>query len=245
MQSEASITLLSIAGLRFSYDRRKSDGMWTLLVENFTVRAREVHIIVGNNMSGKSTFLNIVAGLQSVSHFQSIKLRGVEIHDIRELRKQSMILSNSDNMFPELSVWNNIQVALPRFSRARQTACMDECRHFLERSDVFDGKSLESPLYSLSTGGRVLVRLCRAYAAKRSLVVIDELTSYLDDQRSRFFLDRVLSLLSRETSVLIVSHNERDRAYIKSVSIKANIVCRMSTINRLNDVSTLTPMDNG
>src|ERR1700733_15359252 len=219
--------LLSINGLEFSYGPRAQAGTWTLRVPRFDVESNEVHIISGNNMSGKSTFINIVGGLQSADNAR-IRIRGQEVKSASEIQKSVITLSNSDNMFPEFSIWDNIRIALPRNGKKTYARQREECSNFLTASEIFSGKSLDDPLDSVSTGGRALVKLCRAHVSGAALVVIDELTSYLDDERASFFLNRVLSLLDTGTSVLIVSHNERDRLYIRRNAKLQNKVCHTS-----------------
>lgn len=233
--------LLHISNLIFSYDSKISPDVWKLHIADFSINNSDICLIKGNNMSGKSTFLNIIAGIQPVEsrldHMSSFT--SSDIHSVANLRGLSKILSNSDNMFPDLSIWDNVRIALPKGRWGMEKKQRQECVNFLDRSDVFSGKSIDNTLGSLSTGARALVKLCRAHISASRIIVIDELTSYLDDSRSHFFLDRVMELIKNGASVLIVSHSERDRTYLLDCATKSGMNTRQISIVRKGNISEL------
>lgn len=233
--------LLRISNLVFSYCSNISADAWKLYIADFSINNSDLCLIKGNNMSGKSTFLNIVAGIQPVENKsdRTSSFTKSTIHSIANLQRLSKILSNSDDMFPDLSIWDNVRIALPNGGWEIEKKQRKGCERFLDRSDVFSGKSIDDPLGSLSTGAKALVKLCRAHISASRIVVIDELTSYLDDSRSRFFLDFVMELIENGAAVLIVSHSERDRNYLLEKSSKSGRNTRQISIIRKGNVSEL------
>jgi ABC-type multidrug transport system ATPase subunit len=207
--------LLHIKNLDFSYGPSHRPDVWSLRIDDFFVQPGVLYLVKGNNMSGKSTFLNIIAGLVPVDRWlDCVFVNGGRLQTATDLRSLVTVLSNSDEMFPELSIWDNIRVALPRNGREVERRLRRECEHFLGLSDVFLGRSLNDQLAELSTGGRALVKLCRAHCSVSRILVVDELSSYLDDERARFFLDSVLTQVREGVAAIVVSHSDRDRSYL-------------------------------
>lgn len=232
--------LIKISGLQFSYDTASDIDAWTLHIRDFSIVEKKLYIISGNNMSGKSTFLNIIAGVQPLGgDCNLVSVRGERIKDVEQLRDISVFLSNDDNMFPEFSIWDNIRVTLQKSDRLTERKQRESCAEFLNKSDIFAGRSLDAALGDLSTGGIALVKFCRAHVSDSAIVIVDELTSYLDDSRAAFFLDRILELIGDGAAVLIVSHSERDRSYLRDRAGRFGIDISEVAIERVGNISEL------
>ena len=189
-------------------------------------------------MSGKSTLLNIISGIQPIdTKTNAISINERPIDDCRELQSMSTFLSNDDKMFPEFSIWDNIRIALPRTDHSSENERRTACAEFLGQSDIFSNRSVDDPLGDLSTGGRALVKFCRAHVSSEPVVIVDELTSYLDDARAAFFLERTMELVGHGAAVLIVSHSERDRSYLKERGSTLGIQVAELSVERENNVS--------
>lgn len=214
--------LLSMHDFSFSYDA-ESRLSWVLSVPEFSLQRGEVAVISGDNMSGKSTFLGLLAGLLPLDE-ASGQFFGPEQTPLTEggLAALSVILSADDKMFPELSVRENIAVSNRIVPIANFHSRMAKAQALLDESGVFDAGILDAPLGSLSSGGRALVKLARAHVSDCPLVIVDEISSFLDDVRAKFFLSAAIELLRNGHCMVIVSHSERDRQILLNEDLSSS-----------------------
>ncbi|MFY9459772.1 MAG: ATP-binding cassette domain-containing protein [Aquabacterium commune] len=203
--------LLNIADLEFSYEPDIVSS-WRLLVPSFELRSGQVTVISGDNMSGKSTFIGIVGGMIDLGRCRgSIFSADIGSHSQRELAEKSIVLSADDKMFPELSVLQNIAIANRTIPYRKLEQSLDPVKAVLLDSGVLNEAALYAPLASLSSGGRALVKLARAYLSPSAIVIVDEISSFLDETRAEYFLSLTLDLARAGRGVIIISHSERDR----------------------------------
>lgn len=207
-------SVIDIEDVRFSYSETEPVE-WVLSVPSFTIQASELCLLSGDNMSGKTTFLKLLAGLLPANLWRGTILVCGQRARAVELSAASVILSADDHMFPELSVLQNIWIGLPRASAPHPEQVAQAALPVFAKSDIFDANVLRRPLGDLSSGGRALVKLARAYVSDRPLVIVDEISSFLDMKRATVFLDALLELRGNGRAVLIVSHNQRDRDYLR------------------------------
>jgi len=233
--------LLSVNGLEFTYRSQFDPDQWRLLVSEFSINANSLYILRGNNMSGKSTFLNVLAGIQKMPEKDRnciVVGRGSTSRP-QDLIDNALLISNDDKMFPDLSIWDNVRISLPRLNRREENTLKHRCKEFLESSQIFGDKSLKEPLADLSTGGKSMVQLSRVRFSPKPVILIDELTSYLDDERSRFFLDTAADNVCDASSVLIVSHNQRDREYLHELGKRRSLPVFNISVDRTENVSAI------
>lgn len=197
--------LLTLVEYNFSYIKTPLPEDWNLKIHYFALKRGNFILLTGDNMSGKTTFLRLLAGKEAFSEKLSAS---------SHLGK-AIFLSNADQMFPELSTWDNIRVALPQSSARNEKLIREKCTEFLGDSNIFSDQILENPLGNLSSGGRSIVKLCRAVASDRNIILVDEMTSYLDSERASFFLDFLISRTFSGDAIVLVSHSDRDRDYVK------------------------------
>lgn len=141
-------------------------------------------------------------------------------------------------MFPELSIWENIKISIPTNKKIADEK--KKCIEIIKNSGILKDEDIDKPLENFSTGTKSLVKLCRAYISSKEIAIIDELTSYLDDSRAYFFLDMIIDLLKKNTTVLLVSHSNRDRSYILQKAINLNIKIKNISIVRTGNISKLS-----
>lgn len=203
--------LLSLTNFEFSYES-EVPGAWRLFVPSFELCAGQVVIVSGDNMSGKSTLLSILGGMVSLQGCSgAIFGDPVNKHSQARLAAGSIVLSSDDKMFPELSVGQNIAIAnrsLPFRAGKRE---LEAARNVLFGSQIIQEKAFEEPLGALSSGGRALVKLARAYFSSSAIVIVDEISSFLDAARAKYFLSLIIDLANIGRGVVIVSHSDRDR----------------------------------
>jgi len=210
--------LIDIRSLTFKYSPVDS---WSLLVSELLIEKRSFYSLLGNNMSGKTTLLRLIFGLERIPARKGsncgpllsgelISGRARRWATFLEVRpKETTFLSHSDRMFPELSLWDNVRVIRQRRNRLTKKEAKRRFDHYLDDIPVLRGKSTRS-LSSLSSGGQALVRLARSYVWSSQLVLIDEVTAHLDDRNATVFFSQLEKLMSGGCSVVLVSHLDRD-----------------------------------
>jgi polar amino acid transport system ATP-binding protein len=167
----------------------------------------EVVCLIGASGSGKSTLLRCVNLLEPVDAGR-IVVHGAEITapgvDVNEIRRGIGIVFQAFNLFPHMSVLDNITLA-PRkalgLSRAEAEARADE---LLERFGLADKRG-EYP-DRLSGGQQQRVAIVRALAMQPSLMLLDEVTSALDPELVAEVLNVIRELAAEGMTMLVATH---------------------------------------
>jgi polar amino acid transport system ATP-binding protein len=180
----------------------------------------EVVCLIGASGSGKSTLLRCVNLLEPIDAGR-IVVRGAEITargvDVNEVRRGIGIVFQAFNLFPHMSVLENITLA-PR--KARGLSRLDAERHadeLLARFGLAD-KREEYP-DRLSGGQQQRVAIVRALAMQPSLMLLDEVTSALDPELVAEVLAVIRELALEGMTMLIATH---EMGFARDV---ANRVC--------------------
>jgi polar amino acid transport system ATP-binding protein len=174
---------------------------------NLALDNHEVVCLIGASGSGKSTLLRCVNNLVSFEQ-GVIKLDGVSIHDERfsasELYKRIGIVFQAYNLFPHMTVLDNITLAprrVHRISRAESEAYACELLA-LFGLDGFAGSYPEQ----LSGGQQQRVAIIRAMANRPDVLMLDEVTAALDPELIGGVLAVIRNLREQGMTMLIVTH---------------------------------------
>jgi len=233
-----SAELVSFSAVSLRY-RGVRAGSWHLDVPDFRVSPGEIHLLAGDNMSGKSTFLRFLAGMETdILATGEIRRFGAPVVTGADLADLSVMLSSEDIMFPELSVEENVTLGVDRPDLTPDWP--ESARKLFTDAGVFGDKGLKSPLTTLSSGGMSIVKFCRALVSRRPLVLMDEVSSFLDPERARLVLAAAIEFARSGRAFVIVSHNARDREYLVE-----KFPTKSYHISRHQDRSVLTRLDSG
>ena len=172
------------------------------------VEPGEVIAIIGKSGSGKSTLLRCVNGLES---FESgaLSVDGQPLrHDdpkaMRALRQRVGMIFQSFNLFPHLTVGQNIMLA-PRLVKGRDVAATEaQARRLLERVGL--AEKFDAYADQLSGGQQQRVAIARALAMEPAVLLCDEITSALDPELVGEVLRVVESLAEEGMTLLIITH---------------------------------------
>ena len=197
-----SAPVLSVRGLVKRYGERLVLGGVDL-----DVAEHEVVVLIGASGSGKSTLLKCVDLLEDVDDGQII-LDGVDISDPRtnaeESRRSMGMVFQSFNLFPHMSVLENVTLA-PRVVFRRNRSDADERGRELlarvglaEKADAYPDK--------LSGGQQQRVAIARALAYDPRLLLLDEITSALDPELVGEVLDLVRELAESGRTIVMATH---------------------------------------
>lgn len=205
-------SLLSCEEIAISY-RGASEDPWRLIIPEFHLRAGDFSLVSGDNMSGKSTFLRFAGGASADLSFSgTLRREGRAVTCVRELDDLSVLLSSEDDMFPELTILENVSLGVDAEDMGPKAT--ERLRGLLNDAGVFRERSLRTPLMELSSGGREVVKFCRAVLSRRPVVLMDEMSSFLDEARAAFVLTAAVGFAAAGRAVVMVSHSERDRRFV-------------------------------
>ena len=171
------------------------------------VGKQEVVVVIGPSGSGKSTLIRCINRLERHNR-GSIVVDGVELSDdvrnIQEIRRETGMVFQSFNLFPHLTVLENITLA-PRNVRNMPKAEAEQvAMELLERVKIpqqarkFPGQ--------LSGGQQQRVAIARALAMRPKVVLFDEPTSALDPEMVKEVLDTMQDLATEGMTMIVVTH---------------------------------------
>ncbi len=192
-----------------SKDFENNNGTILHAVRNvsLTVNDGEVVVIIGPSGSGKSTLLRTVNGLETAQS-GSILIDGIDIMDkdtdIRQVREDVGMVFQSFNLFPHLSVLDNITLAPMKVRKMSRKEAEDKAMELLATVGLAD-KAHQKPT-QLSGGQQQRVAIVRALAMEPKAMLFDEPTSALDPEMIKEVLDVMLKLAKSGMTMLLVTH---------------------------------------
>ena len=194
--------LLQVDGLYKAYDQHL-----VLRNINLSVEPHEVISLIGASGCGKSTLLRCVNLLEEINA-GSIRLNGEPISaslpNANRVRQRIGLVFQSYNLFPHMSVLDNITLAPRQVLSAKRAEAEEAARALLERFGLAD-KAGEYP-DRLSGGQQQRVAIVRALALKPDLLLLDEVTSALDPEMVGEVLDIVRELKGIGMTMLLATH---------------------------------------
>ena len=174
---------------------------------DLSVSSHEVVVLLGASGSGKSTLLRTVNLLERVDDGR-IFLAGADITDPRidvdSVRARIGVVFQHYNLFPHLSVLDNITLAARKVHGVERGVAEAQGRELLERIGLND-KARAFP-DRLSGGQQQRVAIVRALATNPELLLLDEITSALDPVLVGEVLDLVLDLKRTGSTILMATH---------------------------------------
>jgi polar amino acid transport system ATP-binding protein len=171
------------------------------------VDEHDVICLIGASGSGKSTMLRCVNLLDPIDAGQ-ITVHGVEITgdrvDLNAVRRQIGIVFQSFNLFPHMSVIDNVTLAPRKVLKTSKQQADTEAHQLLERFGLAD-KADEYP-DRLSGGQQQRVAITRALAMQPDVMLLDEITSALDPELVAEVLDVVRELAAGGMTMVLATH---------------------------------------
>ena len=206
-------TLLKIENLTKEYEGQKIlDGI------NLEVKQGDVLVVVGPSGCGKSTLLRCINALEPIQG-GTIKLQGMDIRkgskNITTLRQKIGMVFQSYELFPHLTVLDNITLAPVKVQKRDKSETQKEAMELLERVGLAD-KAKSYPR-QLSGGQKQRVAIVRALCMHPEILLFDEVTAALDPEMVREVLDVMLDLAKQGKTMLIVTH---EMQFAKAVADK-------------------------
>lgn len=174
---------------------------------SFSVKKSEVIVIVGPSGCGKSTLLRCINALEPIQE-GSITLDGDVIErnskTLPLLRQRIGMVFQSYDLFPHLTVLDNILLAPCKVQKRDKEEVKQEAMSLLERVGLKE-KAKSYPR-ELSGGQKQRVAIVRALCTHPEILLFDEVTAALDPEMVREVLDVMLDLAKQGRTMLIVTH---------------------------------------
>ena len=197
-----STKLLDLVNITKSYD-----GVTILDDLNLYIRENEFLTLLGPSGCGKSTLLRCINALEPVQD-GSISLHGKDIRkgskNITEMRQKIGMVFQSYELFPHLTVLDNITLSPVKVQKRKKDEVKAEAMELLQRVGLAD-KAASYPR-QLSGGQKQRVAIVRALAMSPSILFFDEPTSALDPELTGEILEVIRLLADDHMTMVIVTH---------------------------------------
>jgi polar amino acid transport system ATP-binding protein len=171
------------------------------------VNEHQVVCLIGPSGCGKSTLLRCINGLEKIQGGE-IRLAGDRVSgpgvDVNRLRQQVGIVFQSFNLFPHMSVIENVTLAPLKVLKTDRAEAEDKAMALLTRIGL-EVKAREYP-DRLSGGQQQRVAIVRALAMEPKLLLLDEITSALDPELVSEVLNIVRDLAGQGMTMLLATH---------------------------------------
>jgi len=168
---------------------------------------KEVVVVLGPSGSGKSTFIRTINGLEPHDS-GTIKIGGTEINNnlknLQEVRSNVGMVFQQFNLFPHLSVLDNITLAPQKVKGVNKGEAHEIAMSLLKRVGIPE-QSEKFPS-QLSGGQQQRVAIARALAMKPKIMLFDEPTSALDPEMIKEVLEVMTELAESGMTMIVVTH---------------------------------------
>lgn len=184
---------------------------------DFAVAPGEVTCIIGPSGSGKSTFLRCINHLEKITSgrlWVNGKMVGYEPHrgflremserDIARDRRGVGMVFQRFNLFPHMTVLENLTIAPTKVARKSKAASSEKANYLLDRVGLSDKADVYPA--QLSGGQQQRVAIARALAMDPKIMLFDEPTSALDPELVGEVLDVMRDLAQSGMTMLVVTH---------------------------------------
>lgn len=186
--------------------KKSFDDLEVLKGIDLSIDEREVVVIIGPSGSGKSTLLRCINFLEEPTEgtvtVDGITLSGDE--NITRVREEVGMVFQNFNLFPHMSVMDNITLAPIKVRKIDKTQAEMTGQELLDRVGL--GDKADAFPNQLSGGQRQRVAIARALAMKPKVMLFDEPTSALDPEMVGEVLDVMKRLAESGMTMVIVTH---------------------------------------
>jgi general L-amino acid transport system ATP-binding protein len=174
---------------------------------NASVNKGEVVVVIGPSGSGKSTLIRCINRLEEHQEGRII-VDGIELTDdvrnIDKVRRETGMVFQAFNLFPHLTVLENITLAPIRVRKWRKSKAEERAMYFLEKVGIPE-QARKYP-GQLSGGQQQRVAIARALTMEPKVMLFDEPTSALDPEVIGEVLEVMVNLAREGMTMMVVTH---------------------------------------
>ncbi|BDA87165.1 amino acid ABC transporter ATP-binding protein (plasmid) [Aureimonas sp. SA4125] len=197
----------SVPLVRFDEVRKSFGALEVLKGITLDINEGQVVALIGKSGSGKSTALRCINGLEKINAGQ-LTVCGRDLlardFDLRDLRKEVGIVFQSYNLFPHLTVEENVTLAPRKVNGLKGAAVGELAAEVLEQVGLSE-KAQNYP-EQLSGGQQQRVAIARSLAMRPRLMLFDEITSALDPELTGEVLKVIAKLAASGMTMVLVTH---------------------------------------
>ncbi|YAF94702.1 MAG: amino acid ABC transporter ATP-binding protein [Nodularia sp. CChRGM 3473] len=175
-----------------------------------TINRGEVVAIIGSSGCGKSTLLRCLNRLETINA-GSLVVNGIDLsapnfhhQQLRQLRSQVGMVFQQFNLFPHLSVLENLTIAPRKVLGKKPKECNELAGRYLDKVGLFDKASAYPE--QLSGGQKQRVAIARSLCMNPQIMLFDEPTSALDPELVGEVLQVMQQLASEGMTMVVVTH---------------------------------------
>nr|WP_165367598.1 amino acid ABC transporter ATP-binding protein [Phytoactinopolyspora endophytica] len=183
---------------------------------DLVIGRQEVVVVCGPSGSGKSTLIRCINRLEKYDSGM-IVVDGIELSDdvrnIQEVRREVGMVFQQFNLFPHLTIMENITLAPRQVRHQSKTEADGYATELLERVKIPE-QAHKYPA-QLSGGQQQRVAIARALAMKPRVMLFDEPTSALDPEMIKEVLDAMVQLAESGMTMIVVTH---EMAFARAVA---------------------------
>ncbi|WP_020155252.1 amino acid ABC transporter ATP-binding protein [Caldibacillus debilis] len=174
---------------------------------NLTIHQGEVVVIIGPSGSGKSTLVRCINRLETITSGElivdNVKVNDKKV-DINRLRRNIGMVFQHFNLYPHMTVLQNITLAPRKVLRIPEKEAKETAMYYLEKVGIPE-KANAYPS-ELSGGQQQRVAIARGLAMKPKIMLFDEPTSALDPETIGEVLDVMKQLAKEGMTMAVVTH---------------------------------------
>jgi len=164
----------------------------------------EVVCVVGPSGSGKSTLIRCINLLEKFDEKSSVEISGVDVRQGRDARSEIGMVFQSFNLFPHMTIRQNITLAPMRVRRATEEEANATAEDLMTKVGIEE--QADKYPSQLSGGQQQRVAIARALAMGPRVMLFDEPTSALDPEMVGEVLDVMKKLAESGVTMLVVTH---------------------------------------
>ena len=173
----------------------------------------EVLVVMGPSGSGKSTLIRTFNGLEEIDSGE-LDVLGIKLDNeadprhVQRIRRRVGMVFQQFNLFPHLSILENITLAPMRVQKQTRVQAEAKARSLLEQMGI--SEQADKYPAQLSGGQQQRVAIARALANSPKLLLADEPTGNLDEETGRQVMELLLKLnQENRTTLVMITHNQK------------------------------------
>lgn len=211
--------MLKIIDLYKKYKIKNGPTVNALNGINYEFNNNGLYFILGKSGCGKSTFLNLISGLDNVSSgeilYNDFNISNANENDLDDFRNKNIgYLFQEFNLLPNLNVKDNVAISMKLLGK---NSTEEEIINALENVGIAD--LINRRINELSGGQKQRVALARALIKKPKIILADEPTGALDSSSSKDIFN-LLKEISKNHLVIVVTHDEEYANFFGDIILK-------------------------
>ncbi|MCR8744578.1 amino acid ABC transporter ATP-binding protein [Romboutsia lituseburensis] len=174
---------------------------------SFELKSGEIGVLLGKSGTGKTTILRCINGLEEFDSGEIIvdDISIKNIKDINKIRKKTGMVFQNFNLFPHMSVLENIIQAPISVAKISREESINTAKKLLKLVDLED--KINAYPFELSGGQKQRVAIARACALTPKVLCFDEPTSALDVESIKKVINIINELKNKKIAILIITHD--------------------------------------